>query len=79
MLMDCELSALQTSCPLNITQHTHVCTHTHTHTQLSDDTTKNLADICLWINGHGISFTIKDKLRDSCIENQIVVLNTDDA
>ena len=47
--------------------------------QLSDDMTTSLAYICPWINGLGISFTIKDKSLDSCIENHSILLNTDDA
>ncbi|KAG8512570.1 Sorbin and SH3 domain-containing protein 2 [Galemys pyrenaicus] len=43
-------------------------THSYAFSQLSDDMTTSLADICPWINGHSVSFTIKDKLLDSCIE-----------
>lgn len=68
-------SPIHTSHPTSIPQHT----HSYVFGQLSDDMKTSLVDICPWINGHRISFTIKDKLPDSCIENHSILLNTDDA
>lgn len=53
-------------------------THSYAFGQLSNDTKTSSVDICPWINGHGISFSIKDKLLDNCIENHNILLNTDD-
>lgn len=61
------------------THPTSLNTHSYAFGQLSDDMTTCLADICPGINGLSISFTIKDKLLDSCIENHSILLNTDDA
>lgn len=73
MLMNSELVLSRS--PTHLTS---LNTHSYASGQLSDDMKTSSVDICPWINGHGISFSIKDKLLDSCIENHNILLNTDD-